>query len=75
MLFLYNPFKPETQITFSLPKDENIKLMVYDMLGQQVAVLKVALLKPVIIVCCGMPILKVRVCILSASQPEAILRR
>ena len=35
-----NPFNPETQITFSLPKSENIKLIVYDVLGQKVAVLK-----------------------------------
>ncbi len=35
-----NPFNPQTQITFSLNSKENIKLVIYDVLGQQVAVLQ-----------------------------------
>ncbi len=34
-----NPFNPSTTIEFNLPKDSDIKLTVYDMLGQQVATL------------------------------------
>lgn len=34
-----NPFNPTTKIAFSIPKSENIKLVVYDMLGQKVATL------------------------------------
>jgi N-acetylneuraminic acid mutarotase len=34
-----NPFNPVTKITFALPKTENVKLTVYDMLGREVAVL------------------------------------
>ncbi|MEG8989775.1 sugar-binding protein [Ignavibacteria bacterium 4148-Me] len=32
-----NPFNPTTQITFSIPKTEKVKLAVYDILGNQVA--------------------------------------
>jgi len=34
-----NPFNPTTNISFSLPKDENVKLEVYDMLGRLVKTL------------------------------------
>ncbi|MBN2279862.1 MAG: T9SS type A sorting domain-containing protein [Candidatus Marinimicrobia bacterium] len=34
-----NPFNPTTTITFEIPQTENIKLVVYDMLGQKVATL------------------------------------
>lgn len=34
-----NPFNPETRIKFSLPKDEHVKLVIYDALGNQVDVL------------------------------------
>jgi hypothetical protein len=34
-----NPFNPMTKITFAIPKTENVKLTVYDMLGREVAVL------------------------------------
>ena len=34
-----NPFNPTTNITFGLAKQENVKLIVYDILGRQVAVL------------------------------------
>jgi len=32
-----NPFNPSTHINFSLPKDSNVKLVVYDVLGREVA--------------------------------------
>jgi hypothetical protein len=32
-----NPFNPSTSITFELPKTENVKLTVYNILGKQVA--------------------------------------
>ncbi|MBZ0201021.1 MAG: T9SS type A sorting domain-containing protein [Ignavibacteriaceae bacterium] len=32
-----NPFNPTTQINFSIPKTENVKLDVYNLLGQKVA--------------------------------------
>ncbi len=35
-----NPFNPETQITFSLGKTEKVKLAVYNVSGQQVALLE-----------------------------------
>ncbi len=34
-----NPFNPTTNITFGLSQKENVKLVVYDILGRQVAVL------------------------------------
>jgi subtilisin-like proprotein convertase family protein len=34
-----NPFNPATTISFALPKAENVKLAVYDMLGREVAAL------------------------------------
>jgi hypothetical protein len=34
-----NPFNPSTQITFSLPKEGNAKLVVYNALGQEIATL------------------------------------
>jgi hypothetical protein len=34
-----NPFNPETQIRFSIGNKENVKLIVYDMMGRQVSTL------------------------------------
>lgn len=34
-----NPFNPSTAIAFALPKESNVKLSVYNMLGEEVAVL------------------------------------
>jgi len=34
-----NPFNPSTNINFTLPKGENVKLVVFDILGREVAVL------------------------------------
>jgi hypothetical protein len=34
-----NPFNPETKLTFSIPKTESVKIVVYDMIGREVAVL------------------------------------
>ena len=34
-----NPFNPTTNISFALPKAGNVKLVVYDLLGEQIAVL------------------------------------
>lgn len=34
-----NPFNPSTSINFSVPKSTNVKLVVYDMLGKEVATL------------------------------------
>jgi hypothetical protein len=35
-----NPFNPSTQISFELPKDGNVTLKVYDVLGKEAAVLE-----------------------------------
>ncbi|NOS85347.1 MAG: T9SS type A sorting domain-containing protein [Ignavibacteria bacterium] len=34
-----NPFNPETQIKFDVPKTSNIKIVVYDILGREVAII------------------------------------
>ena len=34
-----NPFNPATKIRFSIPKSSNVKLVVYDMLGREAALL------------------------------------
>jgi flagellar hook assembly protein FlgD len=34
-----NPFNPETDITFYLPRQTSVTLAIYNMLGQQVAIL------------------------------------
>ena len=34
-----NPFNPSTQITYSLPKATNVTLKIYDLLGQEIAIL------------------------------------
>ena len=34
-----NPFNPETTIRYALPQGGNVRLAVYDLLGQEVAVL------------------------------------
>jgi hypothetical protein len=34
-----NPFNPHTKINYSLPKEENVKLMIYDILGREVVTL------------------------------------
>ena len=34
-----NPFNPNTQISFTLPEAQQVSLVVYDMLGREVAVL------------------------------------
>lgn len=34
-----NPFNPSTTISFSLPKDQNVSLIVYDVLGNQIQTL------------------------------------
>lgn len=34
-----NPFNPETKIIYTLPKQSNVKLIIYDIMGQQVKVL------------------------------------
>jgi hypothetical protein len=34
-----NPFNPSTTIKFGLPRNENVRLVVYDMLGREVKVL------------------------------------
>lgn len=34
-----NPFNPATFITYSIPQNQNVKLVVYDMLGKQVTTL------------------------------------
>ena len=34
-----NPFNPETQIRFSIGSEENVKLVIYDMMGRQVRTL------------------------------------
>ena len=34
-----NPFNPETKIVFNLPKDSNVKLKIYDVLGNEVGLI------------------------------------
>ncbi len=34
-----NPFNPETKIEFSLPKSSHVKLVVYDLLGNEIEAL------------------------------------
>src|SRR5205823_3468743 len=34
-----NPFNPSTQISYDIPKDGNIKITVFDVLGQEVSIL------------------------------------
>lgn len=34
-----NPFNPSTQISFSIPKEGNVKLTVYDVIGNEVAII------------------------------------
>ena len=34
-----NPFNPETQLTYSLPQEASVRLVIYNVLGQQVRVL------------------------------------
>jgi hypothetical protein len=34
-----NPFNPSTKITYQLPKSENVRVTVFDLLGREVAVL------------------------------------
>jgi hypothetical protein len=41
-----NPFNPRTIINFQLPMSNNVKLMIYDILGREVATLVNELLKP-----------------------------
>ncbi|HEY3250525.1 MAG TPA: T9SS type A sorting domain-containing protein, partial [Ignavibacteria bacterium] len=41
-----NPFNPATNISFALPKSSFVKLVVYDILGREIAVLVNEQLKP-----------------------------
>ncbi len=41
-----NPFNPSTSIKFSVPKQSNVKLVVYDVVGKEVAVLVNAMKQP-----------------------------
>jgi hypothetical protein len=34
-----NPFNPSTQITYNIPKDGNVKLSIYDILGREISTL------------------------------------
>jgi len=34
-----NPFNPTTEIQFSVPREDNVKLVVYDLLGRQIRTL------------------------------------
>jgi hypothetical protein len=40
-----NPFNPQTEIHFALPKESNVKLVIYDIIGREVAVLADGLYK------------------------------
>jgi hypothetical protein len=41
-----NPFNPKTIINFQLPSVSNVKLIIYDVLGNEVAILVNKLLQP-----------------------------
>jgi hypothetical protein len=41
-----NPFNPSTSIRFNIPKQSNAKLVVYDVVGREVAVLVSEMKKP-----------------------------
>ena len=41
-----NPFNPSTTITFNLTKQTNVRLMIYNMLGQQIITLVDAIKNP-----------------------------
>lgn len=41
-----NPFNPETKITFEIPEETFVKLVIYNVLGQKVKVLKNEIMQP-----------------------------